>query len=54
MVQTIWHELPENYPGVNIDEFQIMPNHIHGIVTMVGAGPCACPAGTLQKMIDGQ
>ena len=42
MIKTIWHELPEHYPGVGIDAFQVMPNHMHGIV-IVGAGPRACP-----------
>jgi hypothetical protein len=37
MIETIWHELPEHYPGVGIDAFQVMPNHMHGIV-IVGAG----------------
>lgn len=40
MVQTVWKELPEHYPGVDIDEFIVMPNHVHGIIIineMVGA-----------------
>jgi REP element-mobilizing transposase RayT len=32
MVQTIWDELPQRYPNVELDAFVIMPNHIHGIV----------------------
>jgi len=49
MVQTVWEELPEYYSGIGIDVFQIMPNHVHGIIILnheisgVGAGPCACP-----------
>ncbi len=43
MVQTVWDELPTFYPGVLIDKFVVMPNHIHGIIVLVGAGPCACP-----------
>ncbi|MEA2085300.1 MAG: transposase [Thermodesulfobacteriota bacterium] len=46
MINMIWDELPINYPGVNVDEFQIMPNHVHGIIILVGAGPCACPEMT--------
>ncbi len=42
MVQAIWAEIPKYYGGIGIDMFQIMPNHIHGII-IVGAGPCACP-----------
>ena len=43
MVERIWDELPAYYPGVEIDEFQIMPDHIHGIIILVGTGPRACP-----------
>ncbi|MCI5195684.1 MAG: transposase [Candidatus Electrothrix sp. AW5] len=47
MVQTIWDEIPDHYPGVDIDEFRVMPNHIHGIVVLsnpvVGADPCVRP-----------
>jgi len=45
MVQTVWNELPAHYPGVATDAFVVMPDHIHGIVRLVGAGPRACPAG---------
>ncbi|MFQ5863408.1 MAG: transposase, partial [Candidatus Brocadiales bacterium] len=44
MVQKTWIELPRYYTGVDIDEFVIMPNHLHGIIILnVGAGPRACP-----------
>jgi len=43
MVQPVWNELPIFYAGVHIDAFVIMPNHIHGIIIFVGAGPRACP-----------
>ncbi len=43
MVQTVWDELPKYYPSIETDTFQIMPNHIHGIIVIVGASPCACP-----------
>ena len=49
MVQMIWDELPKYYQGVAINAFQIMPNHVHGIIILkhqnfsVGAGPRACP-----------
>ena len=43
MVQTVWNEIPSHYCGIEVDEFSIMPNHIHGIIIIVGAGPCACP-----------
>jgi putative transposase len=37
MVQTVWDEIPSHYPGTEIDEFVVMPNHIHGII-VIGAG----------------
>jgi len=45
MVRTIWDQIPAHYCGVEIDQFVVMPNHIHGIIAIVGAGPRACPVG---------
>jgi REP element-mobilizing transposase RayT len=27
-----WKEIPKHFPFVNLDEYQIMPNHLHGII----------------------
>ena len=49
VVQAAWNELSNRYPGVEIDAFMVMPNHIHGIILLVesvpgvGAGLRACP-----------
>jgi len=43
MIQIVWNEIPWKYPGIETDEFVVMPNHIHGIVVVVRAGPCGCP-----------
>jgi REP element-mobilizing transposase RayT len=44
MVQAVWDELSDHYPGVETDAFVVMPNHIHAIIVLsVGAGPRACP-----------
>lgn len=43
MIQAIWDQIPSHYQGVQTDAFMVMPNHIHGIVILVGAGPRACP-----------
>jgi len=32
IVQQIWNEIPQQYKGVKIGEFIIMPDHIHGII----------------------
>jgi REP element-mobilizing transposase RayT len=34
IVQAVWEELPIRCPGVDTDAFVIMPNHVHGIVTI--------------------
>ena len=43
MVATILQQIPDFYPGNDIDKFIVMPDHIH-IIIIVGAGPRACPA----------
>ena len=50
MVERTWNELPKFYRGIQIDQFQIMPNHLHGIIIIVGTvgtGPVGTgPVGT--------
>jgi len=29
-----WHEIPAHFPFVVLDEFVVMPNHVHGIVVI--------------------
>jgi len=45
MIRTVWDEIPLHYTGIEIDEFVVMPNHIHGIIVIVpvGATPRGCP-----------
>ena len=43
LIQTVWDEIPLHYSGIETDEFVVMPNHVHGIIVIVGAGPRACP-----------
>jgi REP element-mobilizing transposase RayT len=37
VVQICWQEIPEHYPGVHVDAFVVMPDHVHGIIA-IGAG----------------
>jgi REP element-mobilizing transposase RayT len=32
IAQKCWAEIPEHFPFVKLDEFVVMPNHIHGII----------------------
>jgi REP element-mobilizing transposase RayT len=34
IVDACWAEIPGHYPHVALDEFVVMPNHIHGIVVI--------------------
>jgi len=37
--QNCWLEIPNHYPNVTLDEFVIMPNHIHGIIVINDIDP---------------
>ena len=34
IVQAVWDEIPEHVDHVELDQFVIMPNHIHGIIVL--------------------
>jgi hypothetical protein len=38
IVREEWECLPDRIPGIRLDAVTIMPNHVHGVVTLVGAG----------------
>jgi putative transposase len=40
-----WHVLPLRFPCVALDEFVIMPNHVHGILVLKGAASSAPTLG---------
>ncbi len=37
IAQTEWDKLQNRFPPIELDAFQIMPNHIHGIIVLVVA-----------------
>ncbi|OGB68901.1 MAG: hypothetical protein A2Y94_04085 [Caldithrix sp. RBG_13_44_9] len=41
MVNNWWNKLPQKFTNVELDDYIIMPNHVHGII-IVGADP-VCP-----------
>jgi REP element-mobilizing transposase RayT len=52
MVKDVWNKIPLFYKGFSIDNFVIMPNHIHGILIIeesqsAGGGQAQGPAPTL-------
>jgi REP element-mobilizing transposase RayT len=34
MAEKIWHEIPNQFPFVELGDFVVMPNHIHGILIL--------------------
>jgi len=43
IIELVWNEMPVFYHGVDIDGFVVMPNHVHGILILVGATPRGRP-----------
>ena len=43
MIDQWWQKMFEKYDDISIDKYIIMPNHIHGIINIVGAIPCNRP-----------
>jgi REP element-mobilizing transposase RayT len=50
IVQTVWYEISEHVDHVELDQFVIMPNHIHGIIVLHdGCRDTACCAPTVER-----
>jgi len=39
IVREVWHNLPGYYTTIELDEFIVMPNHVHGIIWILGSSP---------------
>jgi len=48
MAKYWWNELINKFKTIRLDDYIIMPNHIHGIIEIVGADPCVDPANVNQ------
>ena len=35
IAEKFWQEIPKHFPFVNLDIYQIMPNHVHGIIEII-------------------
>ena len=42
MIEETWREMPQFLPTVALDAFQLMPNHLHGVLLI---DACAAPGG---------
>jgi len=52
IVKYTWFDLPNHIGNIALDDFIVMPNHIHGIIIIVGAGPR--PAQNKKPIQNGQ
>ncbi|MCH2189226.1 transposase [Candidatus Gracilibacteria bacterium] len=43
MIEKYWKELENKYSNIKLHDYVIMPNHIHGIIEIVGADLCVGP-----------
>ena len=46
IAEKFWLEIPAHFPFVKLDEFIIMPNHIHGIIIIDNHRDVACNVST--------
>jgi putative transposase len=46
-----WNTIPEHFPSVELDEFVLMPNHLHGIVVLAARTLASAQPPTLGRVI---
>ncbi len=51
VVESCWAAIPDHFPHVELDAFVVMPNHVHGIVLIVG--DVSADVGTRDRAKDG-
>jgi len=48
-VQSCWEAIPSHFPRVELDEYAVMPDHLHGLIAIVGeadtGGGACCDVG---------
>jgi REP element-mobilizing transposase RayT len=49
IVQRVWNSLPNRFPSIELDEFVIMPNHVHGIIVITDAR-ITNPVGAIHEL----
>jgi REP element-mobilizing transposase RayT len=53
VVAACWNDLPQHYPCLSLDEFVVMPNHVHGILILADVGAGLRPAPTNRRGAGG-
>ena len=57
-----WRAIPDHFPNTELDEFVVMPNHMHGIIVImenagvdsVGARQCRAPTPIAHRHLTGR
>jgi len=49
LARRCWMELPAHFDNVQLGSFVVMPNHVHGIVLVLGRAGTACRAPTSER-----
>jgi len=44
-----WKDIPAHFPHIELDEFVVMPNHVHGIIALHDGRGTACRAPTVER-----
>ena len=52
IAHTYWGQIPDHYPNVTLGEFVVMPNHIHGIISINSVRTCHGMSETRDKGFD--
>lgn len=47
-----WLKLPERFPNIELDVFQIMPNHMHGIIVLKNVGTAGAGLVPVQNPVQ--
>ncbi len=45
VVKEVWKDLPKHYENIELDEFIVMPNHVHGILWLIDESPQTASVG---------
>lgn len=52
MIDKQWNLLPIRFPTIELDAYQVMPNHSHGILVIVGAAFMAAPSLVVARVTE--
>lgn len=51
MVEKWWRELLNKFHSISLDYFVVMPNHLHGIIQIVGAELWVCSIEKVNRLV---